>query len=173
MKPAAITLLAVLFTLTFAFLIAITPPPIEAVESGADGVNISQETETTSLAVLSSAQKHRIATYSNDWDPMPSYGSGFNALDPAYKIAELTDSLFDPQDEYWGLPRDDKNTYELVDAYCSSCHSLSIVMQQRASRTRWKELLVWMEKKQDMAILPPEDEDLVLDYISTYFSDGK
>lgn len=158
-----VPVLAILSVVTVAFLYAITPAPKHV----PDDVNTGKATTTNSLT---SSQKRRIAAFANDWSTSPSYDVDFNALDPSYKTISVTDSLFDPSDDFWGLPRDDKGAYELVDAYCSACHSLSIVMQQRATPERWQELLIWMEEKQGMAKLPNEDEELVLDYISTHFS---
>ena len=120
--------------------------------------------------VLTAAQRARISEYVKEWSKNPAYDTDFNALDPAYKIASFSDSLFDPSDDYWGLPRDDKGAYELVDAYCTACHSASIVMQQRATPERWQELFIWMEEKQGMAKMPAEDEKLVLEYVGTHFS---
>ena len=130
----------------------------------------SEELPSGSNLGLSSAQKTRLASYAKTWPKDPAYDAGFNALDPSYEVATLSNSLFDPADDFWGLPRDAKGSYELVDAYCTACHSLSIVMQQRATLDRWKEILVWMEKKQGMAKISSEDEGLILEYVGNYFS---
>lgn len=58
--------------------------------------------------------------------------------------------------------------WEEVEAYCSACHSLHIVVQQGLDRESWKEVLVWMEEEQGMPSLG-DDEAVVLDYLSTYF----
>jgi len=169
--PAVLTLSFLLF-LTFCFLWVITPrqkAPVDHITVSPATQNIPVKTVKT-LPPLTSAQKIRVAQHAEKWSKEPVYEADFNALDPSYKMPSMTDSMFDPSDDYWGLPRDDKDAYELVDAYCTACHSASIVMQQRATPDRWKELLIWMEEKQGMAKIPDEDEDLVLEYIGTYFS---
>jgi cytochrome c1 len=94
----------------------------------------------------------------------PDYGWTFNALDPSVLAAAETPSQFDPADDYWGLPRE--SGYELVAAYCVACHSLRIVMQQRASETRWRELMQWMVDKQGMADPPADDRETMIAYLS-------
>ena len=76
-------------------------------------------------------------------------------------------ALFDPDKDYWGLPRDDG--YEDVALYCSACHTLEIVMQQRAGRQRWAHMLDWMTKEQNMPPLPDGDQLRVLDYLAKNF----
>lgn len=163
----ALFVLGALTCVTFAFLWSITPthPVVKSVNP----IPI-HPTSPRSVSALTQVQKTRVASFAQNWAKSPSYDKGFNALDPSYKIASISDSLFDPSDEYWGLPRDEKGSFELVEAYCTACHSLSIVMQQRATPERWEELLVWMEEKQGMAKLPKEDESSVLEYISAHFS---
>lgn len=131
---------------------------------------LSSDTNLGFGSGLSSVQKSRITSYVKTWPKDPAYDVGFNALDPSYEVATISNSLFDPTDDFWGLPRDTKGSYELVDAYCTACHSLSIVMQQRATPGRWKELLIWMEEKQGMAKISSEDEVLILEYVGKYFS---
>jgi len=165
--------------MTVAFLWAITPRSNKAKILEQTNAKIIQpvvkfpKTKSTLPIALTAAQKKRAAKHAKTWSPIPSYTADFNALDPSYKVASVSDSLFDPSDDYWGLPRDDKGAFELVDAYCTACHSASIVMQQRATPERWKELLIWMEEKQGMATMPAEDEALVLEYIGTHFISKK
>lgn len=61
-----------------------------------------------------------------------------------------------------------------VEAYCSACHSLQIVVQQKGlTRERWDELLDWMVEEQGMAALDEEDHKLVLNYLSEYLGPQK
>lgn len=71
-------------------------------------------------------------------------------------------------DEYMGLPEDEGR--EEVAIYCSACHSLRLVIQQRLPRHRWEELLVWMNEKQGMERLEPDEERLVIDYLSKHLA---
>ena len=158
MERPAVIILGGLFLLTAMFLWVITPR------------QFSEELSSGTNSGLSSGQKTRVANYVKTWPKDPAYDAGFNALDPSYEVAAISNSLFDPTDDFWGLPRDTKGSYELVDAYCTACHSLSIVMQQRATPDRWKELLIWMEEKQGMSKISSEDEVLILEYVGNYFS---
>ncbi len=122
------------------------------------------------MAATPNTRAGRIAEFAKNWAREPQYNFAFNALDPSFEIAASADSVFDPSDDYWGLPRD--AGYELVSANCSACHSLSIVMQQKATAQRWDEILDWMVETQGMARLNPEDRTLIHTYLSTHFSSG-
>ena len=60
---------------------------------------------------------------------------------------------------------------ETVAAYCSACHTLQIVMQQRQTRDGWDYLLTWMAEKQGMAEPPPDMRAEILDYLSREFGE--
>ena len=109
----------------------------------------------------------RIEQFADSWPAEPDFTPVFNALDPSFDVAATHASAFDPADEYFGLPRADG--YERVFGYCSSCHSLRIVMQQHATRERWDELLDWMVASQGMAEPPAIDRTILLDYLSANF----
>ena len=97
-----------------------------------------------------------------------NYSPGYSALDPlAPADASNHTSLFDPQDEYWGLPRTEG--YELTAAYCTACHSIRIVMQQEQPLEGWEYLLNWMTEKQGMAAPHPDDREVLLNYLVTNF----
>jgi hypothetical protein len=111
----------------------------------------------------------RAATMADTYDGAVIFKDRFNALDPAIKRSSVArGSAFDPADEYWGLPR--TAGYEEVEAYCSGCHGLAIVMQQRVTPERWAELLTWMVEKQGMPPLEVEEQSLVQAYLTQYFS---
>ena len=59
---------------------------------------------------------------------------------------------------------------EEVEIYCSACHSLKIVVQQRLSRDAWDETLVWMVEEQAMDPLTEDERKLVLDYLAAHFN---
>ncbi|GJL96088.1 MAG: hypothetical protein DHS20C05_24930 [Hyphococcus sp.] len=107
-------------------------------------------------------------TEANDATIQINYAPAYSALDPLLSIDTNTNpSQFDPQDDYWGLPRS-KGSEETA-AYCTACHSLRIVMQQRQSRDGWDYLLTWMTEKQGMAEPFPEDREILLDYLTREF----
>ena len=91
----------------------------------------------------------------------------FNALDPGAAATNTAVAAFDPDHDTFGMP--DGDGVDLVCGYCSSCHTVEIVMQQRASPERWSELLRWMVDKQGMAPMHPEDATLVHAYLSETF----
>jgi hypothetical protein len=128
-----------------------------------------QSNTAPTLSELDLARQERIRTFAATWSADPDFENRFNALTPSKTVTALVDTPFDPADDYWGLPRDNSGAHELVAAYCAGCHSLSIVMQQRATRAGWKDLLEWMEEKQGMPPLEA-DEDYVLEYLSKYFA---
>ena len=111
----------------------------------------------------------RVAELMAIWPTSPDFHDGFYALAPMLSNAPsgATSIKFDPQDEYWGLPRDPG--YEEVEGYCSACHSLEIVMQQQLTPARWGELLIWMQEKQGMPEPDPEDYVLILNYLQENF----
>ena len=107
-----------------------------------------------------------VEAMADSWNGEVQFVTEFNTLDPSHTSADSSVSgvatAFDPNDDYWGLPRDEG--VDFVAAYCSGCHSLQIVMQQRRSEKRWHELIDWMINTQGM---PPPDEDVRKD-IETY-----
>ena len=52
---------------------------------------------------------------------------------------------------------------------CNSCHSLTLVKQQKLPRRTWDKLLVWMVEEQGMAEQPPETRELILGYLAENF----
>lgn len=52
---------------------------------------------------------------------------------------------------------------------CNSCHSLTLVKQQKLSRKTWDKLLVWMVEEQGMAEQTPATRELILDYLAEHF----
>lgn len=128
-----------------------------------------QKTDTAK-ETLTTAQRARVAAMADTHHGTIHFKDSFNALDPQVKRSAVARaSGFDPADDYWGLPR--TPGYEEVDAYCSGCHSLSIVMQQRVTKERWDSLIKWMIDKQGMPPLPEGDDELVKTYLSRHFSD--
>ena len=114
-------------------------------------------------------ERARVVALMETWPTSPDFHDGFYALAPMLSNAPsgATAIKFDPQDEYWGLPREPG--YEEVEGYCSACHSLEIVMQQKLTPARWGELLIWMREKQGMPEPEPEDYVLILNYLQTNF----
>lgn len=153
------------------------PAGYDSVEDGG-GARLAVTNAATAIdeirpETLSEAQRQRIGSLAAGWTGEPDYSTGFDAIDPNVRISDFAAAAarFDPRDEYHGLPREEG--FELVDAYCTACHSLRIVMQQHATRERWDDLLVWMVEKQGMPALPGDEREVVMDYLATHFGAGQ
>ena len=110
-----------------------------------------------------------IAAMANVWSGEIAFGAPYAALAPLSSQDNApSDSRFDPGDDYWGLPRSDG--FDTVAAYCSPCHSLAIVMQQRQDEAGWNYLLNWMIEKQGMAAPPEDARAEITAYLSREFS---
>ena len=57
-----------------------------------------------------------------------------------------------------------------TEAYCSVCHSLSLVVQQGLNRADWDELLDWMVEEQEMQPIAATDRTKVLGYLAKHFN---
>lgn len=143
-----------------------TTLPAAAPDTAADMA--ADEVPTMDNAALAAARRERVEVLAASWPADPVYQYAFDALDPSLSItAEATSTFFDPEDDYWGLPR--TPGYEAVDLNCTACHSLRIVMQQHATRERWDHLLTWMVEEQGMYPMPDEERALVLAYLVEHF----
>ncbi len=126
----------------------------------------NQDTEknyTTTPSTKKPSDQPNIITinYNPVFDPRTPYS-------PAGLKTQLLQISFDPQDDYWGLPRTEG--VDDVAAFCTACHSLEIVMQQRITPKRWQYTLNWMIEKQGMAKLDPETYQLIYAYLTRHFS---
>lgn len=97
----------------------------------------------------------------------PDFSASFDPRTPNF-VAQTTSEAGETLAES-ALPTSPDGTHEYVSAVCGACHSLNIVTQQRVSRQRWSELLVWMVEKQGMPELASEDESQVVDYLAKHF----
>ena len=57
----------------------------------------------------------------------------------------------------------------LVVANCTGCHSSKLVIQNRASREGWKNMIRWMQQTQNLWDLGGNEEK-ILDYLSTHYA---
>jgi mono/diheme cytochrome c family protein len=105
------------------------------------------------------------ASAARDVDFTPAYF----ALDPLAPVSDgAARALFNPADAYGGLPQTEG--FDLVAAWCASCHSLRVVMAQSLPPERWDALLDWMVEKQGMAAPAPEDRAAILAYLAAHFA---
>lgn len=116
-------------------------------------------------------QRKRVVAMSAEWPVEPGYTVHFNVLDPfAEPSTETETARFDPEDPHWGLPQDDGR--ELVEAYCTACHSVGIVMQQNMVETGWDATLTRMVADRGMPEMRPEIRQTILSYLTAHFGAG-
>ena len=60
--------------------------------------------------------------------------------------------------------------WEEVRTHCGGCHSHSIVTNQRANRDAWRDMIRWMQRTQNLWVLPPKSEAEILDYLAANYS---
>lgn len=119
-------------------------------------------------AAFASQYSDPVINMADAWKGELNFAPSYAALNPyANAGSQAGATLFDPSDDYWGLPR--KHGYDTVAAYCGACHSLQIVMAQRQPREGWDYLLNWMVEKQGMAPPAAETRAEMLNYLSSEF----
>ena len=59
--------------------------------------------------------------------------------------------------------------WEFVRANCGGCHSHALVIQQRADRQTWLEMIRWMQASQNLWQFPPDTEAQILDYLAANY----
>lgn len=124
--------------------------------------------EQTTSHLEPTLQENVFTAMADVWSGEINYAPSYAALNPyRAEITETAGAMFDPADDYWGLPRSEG--VETVSDYCAACHSLQIVMQQRQTREGWDYLLTWMVEKQGMAEPAPETREDILDYLTREF----
>lgn len=60
--------------------------------------------------------------------------------------------------------------WEIVRANCGGCHSHALVIQQRADRQTWLDMIRWMQASQNLWQFPPDTEAQILDYLAANYS---
>ena len=78
------------------------------------------------------------------------------------------DSEVTPEiNEATGLVMDE--TFPLIIAHCTSCHSAKLITQNRATREGWAAMIDWMQASQGLWKFD-KDEPQILDYLAKYYS---
>jgi hypothetical protein len=108
-----------------------------------------------------------------NWSGQMQYETTYDALAPD-AAAPATDAAagqtpagFNPNDDYFGLPRNPG--YEDVSAYCSACHSLQLVMQQNKHQRGWNQTIDLMVARHGMPAPPAADRQRIVDYLARNF----
>lgn len=60
----------------------------------------------------------------------------------------------------------------LVRGHCSACHSLDLVMSQRGDRQYWSDLILWMQRTQNLWQIPKPQQDEILDYLAEHYAES-
>ncbi len=81
------------------------------------------------------------------------------------------DALVMPEvNEATGLVMDE--TFPLIIANCTSCHSAKLITQNRATREGWASMIDWMQATQGLWQFD-EHEPQILDYLAKYYGPTK
>ncbi len=83
----------------------------------------------------------------------------------AASLADADERALDPEtrfviDEHW----------EIVKANCTPCHSAKLVVQTRADRETWLEMIRWMQRTQNLWTFPTETEAQILDFLAAHYA---
>lgn len=57
----------------------------------------------------------------------------------------------------------------VVKTHCTSCHSAKLIVQNRATREGWLNMIRWMQQTQNLWDLG-ESEEIILNYLSTHYA---
>lgn len=63
--------------------------------------------------------------------------------------------------------------WETVRATCTECHSAQLITQNSGSRAVWQSRITWMQDTQGLRQLDPEEEDVILTYLSAQYGPRK
>jgi len=63
--------------------------------------------------------------------------------------------------------------WELVSANCGVCHSHRLVTAQRGDADFWLNTIRWMQKTQGLWPLPEEQEQVIIDYLASNYSESE
>ena len=80
-------------------------------------------------------------------------------------VADAGEIALDPEtrfviDEHW----------EIVKVNCTQCHSAKLVVQTRADRETWLEMIRWMQRTQNLWTFPSQTEAQILDYLVAHYA---
>ncbi len=59
--------------------------------------------------------------------------------------------------------------FDQVRANCTVCHSAKLIIQNRANRDGWAQMISWMQQEQGLWDLG-KNESVILDYLSTHYA---
>lgn len=62
--------------------------------------------------------------------------------------------------------------WEVVKTNCTQCHNSKIILQNRFTKDKWKELIVWMQETQGLWKLGG-NEEIILNYLAKHYAPMK
>jgi cytochrome c len=144
--------------------------------AGAEGFDYSAELKAVG-GNWTTALLDRFLTSPNDFAPGTRMGfAGIADANERANIIAYLESLKDGAAETAAVPAMDYGAdwppgpgQAEAGRLCNSCHSLTLVKQQKLSRKTWDQLLVWMVEEQGMAEQSPETRELILGYLTEHF----
>lgn len=95
---------------------------------------------------------------------LPGYRTAMYCLPFLLTLPSVAAQTVDPatglrQEEGW----------ETVRATCTQCHSAQLITQNSGSRSVWQSRIAWMQDTQGLRQLEPEEEDVILTYLSAQY----
>ncbi len=63
--------------------------------------------------------------------------------------------------------------WEMARAHCGGCHSYRLVTANRGDRDYWRNTLRWMQRTQNLWLIPPEQENSLLDYLAANYNESE
>ena len=123
---------------------------------------------TVDVVEIDPERRERVALMAAEWSREPDYTMHFNVLDPSAEPLEDTAAArFDPSAAHSGLPEDEGR--ELVEAYCTACHSIVLVMQQNMVESGWDATLTRMVTDRGMPEMQPDVRQSIMSYLTAHF----
>ncbi|NNL99184.1 MAG: hypothetical protein HKO62_00445, partial [Gammaproteobacteria bacterium] len=62
--------------------------------------------------------------------------------------------------------------WKQVKTHCTACHSARLIVQQRGDKDQWLKIIRWMQRTQNLWIIPPGDESAILAYLASSYPPG-
>ena len=64
----------------------------------------------------------------------------------------------------------EESGWRLVNAHCSGCHDLQLVIAQRGNRVFWEQTIRWMQKNHNLWQFDHATEKQMLDYLAKHYA---
>ncbi len=61
--------------------------------------------------------------------------------------------------------------WELASAHCGACHSYKLVTAQRGDARFWRSTIRWMQRTQNLWMIPEAQEQVLIDYLAAQYNE--